>query len=101
MATDRRGQAMIELIAGLLALALVLAATFSFTSIILSSLKQQSTMRCEAGRAALNGFGSERVEKTGRDTIVLEPLAAEYIFGTQTFRVKEKVSIPNMGGLGL
>jgi len=99
MATDRRGQAMIELAFGMLALALVLAALFGFTSCILDSLKMQRTLRREAGQSALTGFGSHLTTAKDSATVAVEPFAAEYIFGRQEVKMKESVSLPNMGGL--
>ena len=103
MVTKRRtlhsGQAMIELALGMFALALVLAALFGFTSYILSSLDMQRTLRREAGVKALTGFGSGYSSATKRDTVEFEPLACEYIVGSEQMTIKESVEMPSMGGL--
>lgn len=95
----RPGQAMIELALGMFALALVLAALFGFTSYILSSLDMQRTVRREAGVKALSGFGTGYSSATKRDTVEFEPLACEYIIGSEQLTVKETVEMPAMGGL--
>ena len=106
MATDvrvscRRGQAFMEMAIGMLALALVLASLFGFTSYILSSLELQRDLRAEAGSGALNSGGGDESysSKTGSDTVTVEPLAATYVFGTTEIEVKEEVHIPSMAGL--
>lgn len=93
----RRGQAFMELAVGMLALALVLAALFSFTSIILGSLDMQRGMRAKAGRAAMSGHGSSYASVIEHDRVEVEPMAAEYIFGSSEVEVREEVHIPNMG----
>lgn len=97
----RAGQAFVELAVGMLALALVLASLIGFTTYILSSLKMQRSLRAEAGCAALNAPGGDDVflSKHDRDTVEVEPLAAEYIFGESQVPVKESVHIPAMAGL--
>lgn len=94
----RRGQAMIELALGMFALALVLAALFGFTAYILSSLDIQRTLRREAGVKALNAIGSGYSSASKRDTVEFEPLACEYIVGSEQMTVREKVEMPSMGG---
>lgn len=93
------GQAMIELALGMFALALVLAALFGFAAYILSSLDMQRTVRRDAGVKALNGFGTGYATATKRDTVEFEPLACEYIVGSEQLPVKETVEMPSMGGL--
>ena len=93
------GQAMIELALGMFALALVLAALFGFAAYILSSLDMQRTIRREAGVKALNGFGTGYATAAKRDTVEFEPLACEYIVGSEQLPVKESVEMPDMGGL--
>ena len=93
------GQAMIEVALGMFALALVLAALFGFAAYILSSLDMQRTIRREAGVKALNGFGTGYATAAKRDTVEFEPLACEYIVGSERLPVKESVEMPNMGGL--
>ncbi|MBQ6135753.1 MAG: hypothetical protein IJI73_00095 [Kiritimatiellae bacterium] len=106
MATDagisvsaRPGQAFVELALGMLALALVLAAAFGFMEYILGSLEMQRTIRAKAGRSALNGHGGDEsyASVVEHDTVVVEPLAADYIFGETEIEVREEVHIPNMG----
>ena len=97
----RSGQAFMELALGMLALALVLASLFAFTSYILSSLAMQRDLRADAGRGALNAAGGDESysSKTARDTVEVEPLAATYIFGSSEVEIKEEVHIPAMAGL--
>lgn len=94
----RRGQAFVELACGMLALALVLAALFGFTAYIVASLDGQRGMRARAGRAALtSGFGYASASFS--DTVTVEPMAAEYVFGATEVEVREEVHIPAMSGL--
>ncbi len=97
----RRGQAFMELAMGMLALALVLAGAFGFIEYTLCSLEIQRSLRAEAGRSALVSSGSEEayVSASDSDTVLVEPLAAEYIFGTEEVEVKEEVHLPVMGGI--
>ena len=99
----RRGQAFMELALGMFALALVLASLFGFTAYILSSLRMQRDLRADAGRAALNAGGGDEAysSKGADDAVVVEPLAADYIFGEREVEVKEEVHIPAMSGLDL
>ncbi len=97
----RRGQAFMELAVGMLTLALVLAATFGFLEYILSSLEIQRSLRAQAGRTALTAGGGDGTFVTATDsaTVTLEPLAADYIFGSEEVSVKEDVHLPPMGGI--
>ena len=97
----RRGQAFMELAMGMLALALVLAATFGFIEYILSSLEMQRSLRAEAGRNALVSSGTDGAFVTAKDTdtVTVEPMAAEYIFGSEKVEVREEVHMPVMGGI--
>ncbi len=90
-----------ELAMGMLALALVLAATFGFIEYILSSLEIQRTLRARAGRAALTSSGGDGTFISSRDsdTVRVEQLAADYIFGSRSVPVKESVHLPPMGGI--
>ncbi len=99
--TLRRGQAFMEMALGMFALALVLAATFGFLEYIISSLDMQRSLRAKAGRAALTAIGSDNsfVSASDSDTVTVEPLAAEYIFGSTEVPVKEAVYLPPMGGI--
>ncbi len=97
MATSfRRGQAFIEMAAGMLVLALVLAALFAFTDCIITALDSQRAMRAEAGGSALLSTGQpgsySSVSSTA--TVEIEPVAAEYFFGSDTFEISESVHIP-------
>lgn len=86
---------------GMLALALVLAATFGFIEYILSSLEMQRSLRAEAGRNALVSSGTDGAFVTAKDTdtVTVEPMAAEYIFGSEKVEVREEVHMPVMGGI--
>ena len=97
----RRGQAFMELAMGMLALALVLAATFGFLEYILKSLEMQRTLRAKAGRSAMTSSGSDGTFVTAKDTdtVTVEPMAAEYVFGSQEVDVHEEVHLPPMGGI--
>ena len=102
MATDRlrRGQAFAELAVGMFALALVASALFGFSTYILSSLRMQRELRAKAGTKALTSFGGYSSAADG-DTVTVEPLAAEYIFGSGEIKVKEEVHIPGMSGMDI
>lgn len=97
----RRGQAFMELALGMLALALVLASLFGFSMYIFSSLDIHRDLRAEAGTAALNSGGGEEAysSKIAGDSVRVEPLAAEYIFGSGKVEIREEVHIPAMSGL--
>lgn len=100
MATERRGQAMIELALGMFALALVAAALFAFVDYIVSSLDQHRTLRARAGRPALNAFGDRSYSSaSGHDTVEVDELAAKCVFGQDKVEVHEEVHVPSMGGL--
>ena len=102
MATDRRGQALVELMAGLFALALVIAALCGFSAYIVKSLNMRRELRARAGRGALNAFG-DRSYSSAQDTrrVNLDQMAAEDVFGSDDVKVHEEVHIPAMGGIGL
>lgn len=97
----RRAQALVELAVGMLALALVLASLIGFTSVIVGSLDMQRSLRVDAGKTALNAPGGDDVFSSNKehDTVVVEPFAAEYIFGDTRVPVKEEVHLPAMAGL--
>lgn len=97
----RRGQALVELAVGMFALALVAASLIGFTAYIISSLDMQRDLRADAGRPALAAVGGDGsfVSKSDHDTVEVEPLAAEYVFGSTEVEVKEEVHIPAMSGL--
>lgn len=95
MAT-RRGQAMMELAVGMLALALVASALFAFGDYIIASLDMHRHLRADAGKGALNGFGDGYSSKSDSDTVEVEKLASQYVFGSEEVEISESVSIPNM-----
>ena len=95
------GQAFMEMALGMLALALVLASLFGFTSYILSSLEMQRDLRADAGRGALEAGGGDEADsaKTAHDVVEVEQFAADYVFGSSEVEVQEEVHIPAMAGL--
>ena len=95
------GQAFMEMALGMLALALVLASLFGFTSYILSSLERQRDLRADAGRGALEAGGGDESysSKTAHDVVEVEQFAADYVFGSSEIEVQEEVHIPAMAGL--
>jgi hypothetical protein len=98
MATERRGQAFVELACGMFALALVLSAVFSFIRGVAASLDRHRTLRARAGCAALvsnGGYASASAEAS----VTVEPLAADYLFGRREIRLREEVHMPATGGL--
>ncbi len=105
MHTDRkpsgmaRGQALIELAAGLFVAALVLSSVFAFASYIIASMDAQRRVRADAGRAALGSSGSagSYSSSTRGTTVTVPPLAGERIFGGTSVSVKEEVHIPAAG----
>jgi len=103
MATDfrfhvRSGQAMIELAVALFAFSLVLAAVFSFTHFIVSSLDIQREVRAEAGLRALVSSGGPDMylSAIGEKKTDTGALASDYLFGTREVTVKESVYMPAM-----
>lgn len=76
----KRGQALMELAVGMLALALVVAALTDFAIYISKSLKMQNSLRVGASSQS--------------DEIELSDLAAEYIFGAKSVPIREKVVMP-------
>jgi len=102
MDTRRRaGQAFVELAMGMLALSLVLAATIGFIEYILGSLEMQRTLRAKAGTGAMTSSGGDGTFVTAKDvgSVTVEPMAAEYIFGSGEVEIRESVHIPTMGGI--
>lgn len=95
------GQAFMEMALGMLALALVLASLFGFTSYILASLEMQRDLRADAGRGALEAGGGDESysSKTAHDVVEVEQFAADYVFGSSEVEVQEEVHIPAMAGL--
>ena len=82
MATKRRVQALIELAVGMFAFALVISALFTFTLWIVKSLKMQNSLRTAAS--------------TQTDTVKITTFGSEYLFGTETIKIKESVKMPRM-----
>jgi hypothetical protein len=103
MATERRigrrGQAFLEMAVGMLATALVVAALFGCTYIILGSMEMQRELRAKAGRAAMATTGGDESYASAKDaeTITVETFAAEYLFGATEVEVREEVHMPAMG----
>lgn len=97
----RSGQAFMELAVGMLAVALVLTALLSFASYITTSLDVQRTVRADAGVSALGsgGLAGSYVSSRDGDTVELEPLAGEYIFGDTNVKISEEVHLPPMGSI--
>lgn len=83
MGTERRGQAAMELAAGLFALALVVSALCGFAVYIAKSLTAQNTLRSGNGGTTSR---SDRVE--------VGEFASEHIFGTSILRIHEKIVMP-------
>ena len=77
---SHRGQAMIELAFGMFALALVVSALCAFAIYIARSLEMQNSLRV--------GSSSQH------DTMEVSDLAAQYIFGKETIKIEEKVTMP-------
>ncbi len=99
MATSRRGQAFIELALGMFALALTFAALFGFAAYIIAALNMGRDLRAEAGAEAKATVGGDGAFAGAADaeTVELEPMAAEYVFGSEEVAVKEAVYLPVMG----
>jgi hypothetical protein len=97
----RPGQAFVELAMGMLALALVLAAALGFIEYILGSLEMQRTLRAKAGVGAMTATGGDGTFVTAQESgvVTVEPMAAEYIFGSEEVEIKESVHMPAMGGI--
>lgn len=95
----RPGQAFMEMAVGMLATALVIAALFGCTYIILGSLEMQRTLRARAGRAAMSSVGGEEAYASAAETekITVESFAAEHLFGSTEVEVREEVHMPVMG----
>lgn len=83
MATDRRGQALMELAVGMFALALVVSALCGFALYIAKSLRAQNELRERDGRSN---------EKS--DSVEVGDFASRHVFGTETLRIREKIVMP-------
>lgn len=77
----RRGQAMVELAAGMFALALVVSALCWFSIYIVKSLRMQNSLRL--------GNSSQS------ETIKFDNFASKYVFGTEALKIKEDVAMPS------
>lgn len=84
MAT-RRGQALMELAVGMLALALVVSLLCGFAVYIARSLRAQNTLRQGAGR------------NVNADSVEVGEFAEKHLFGTSTLTIKESVDLPPTG----
>ena len=91
-----RGQALMELAVGMFALSLVIAALITFTFYIIYSLDMQRTVRREAGVRAIQTSGNGFSSSSKNDSIEVDSLAAEYIFGKEKISISEKVQMPAM-----
>ncbi|MBO6167022.1 MAG: hypothetical protein J6P13_01570 [Kiritimatiellae bacterium] len=98
--TRSRGQAMVELAFGMLALALVMSAVFGFAAYIVKSLDMQRELRAEAGEKAMgsSGLAGSYSSASDSDKVEVEPFATQYVFGSEEVKVSEEVHLPNMKG---
>lgn len=94
----RSGQAFVELAVGMLVLALVMSALFSFARFITTSLDLQRSLRSQAGSKAMlaSGPASSFSSASAGTTIIVEPFAGEYFFSSNEVDITESVYIPNM-----
>ena len=76
----KRGQALMELTAGLFALALVTSALCGFAVYIAKSLKMQNSLRV--------GASSQRA------SVEVSAFVSKYVFGFDTLLIHEKVDMP-------
>lgn len=76
----RRGQALMELVVGLFALALVVSALSGFALYIAKSLRMQNTLRVGAS--------------SQHDEVELTEFAAKWVFGSDKLEIHEKVEMP-------
>lgn len=76
----KRGQALMELVVGLFALALVVSALCGFAVYISKSLQMQNSLR--------TGSSSQH------DSMEVGEFAATYLFGTETVNIHERVKMP-------
>lgn len=98
-----RGQAMMELAAGMFALALVLSALFTFAAYIVQSLDEQRDLRSRAGSTALVSSGVDETYCSASSNleVPVEPFAADWLLPEDTIKVEESVHIPTMKELQL
>ena len=95
----RKGSAFIELAFGLFALALALASLFGFSAYIVKALAVEDEARRDAGSGALLASGNGGQTVTTRDSLDVEPFAADYIFSSKSVPIVETVYITNMKGI--
>ena len=76
MATDRRGQALMELAVGMFTTALLLSASFFFVKYIARSLEIQNHLRTPG-------------QATYADSIKLDDFAANEVFGMKNLHIME------------
>lgn len=86
-AVKRRGQALMELAVGMFALALVVSALAGFAVYIAKSLRSQNTVRSSV--------------KSTDTTVSVDHFAAKWIFGRESFDVREKARMPTTTITGL
>lgn len=80
MATNKRGQALVELAIGMFAIALVVSALTGFAVYIVKSLKMQNSLRVGASSQT--------------DEVVVSEFAAKYVFGDDRLKIVEEVKMP-------
>ena len=80
MRTDRRGQALMELAVGMLALALVVSALCTFTIYIVRSLEVQNSLRSS----------SQKMNKP----VKVEDFAVRHFIGKDTIKMDERAVMP-------
>ncbi len=88
-----RAQALVELAFGMFALALVLSALFAFATYVVKSLDVQREVRAEAGRSALSS-SANGATSVKNDEATFDSLATDYVFGSESVKIKEKVYLP-------
>lgn len=99
MDTERSGQAIIELAAGLLTAVLVFSAILFFSKTILESTGNAQEARCEAGSAAMGAHGLDEAYSTSgkRTSSAIESSTVRKAIGRDSIETDESVSIPAMG----
>ena len=86
MAT-RRGQALMELAVGMLALALVVSLLCGFAVYIARSLKAQNSLR--------TGIGTGGGANAKSDFVEIDDFSEKYAFGLPNLQIKEAVEMPS------
>lgn len=84
MGISRRGQAMMELVIGMFALALVVSALCGFATYIAKALRVQNELRQNGGRT-----------NSGSDSVEVGEFASRYVFGSETLKIEERVEMPD------